>query len=217
MANGYRFHTKARALGKKTQNSGVLVRGDDLDPQKEYYGVLEYIYELSYVGNRKVYLFKCHWWDVAQDKGYKIDKHGFISVNSEYSLTTDDPFVLASQAEQVFYVKDIVDEKWQVVIKTSPRDLFNMPQQDGDNDSHGDCQVLVHEEVEAYQQLETELNELNDNERENDFEVTLQRHGINPQSIDCGSAEELKRNSNDVEDDEIEDDDIEEDTYVIED
>ncbi|KAF7800909.1 uncharacterized protein G2W53_044597 [Senna tora] len=53
MANGFRFHTRARALGKKTQNSGVLVKGDDLDIAKEYYGVLDHIYELSYRGNRK--------------------------------------------------------------------------------------------------------------------------------------------------------------------
>ncbi|KAF7800419.1 uncharacterized protein G2W53_045191 [Senna tora] len=53
MVNGFRFHTRARALGKKTQNSGILVKGDDLDTAKEYYGVLDHIYELSYMGNRK--------------------------------------------------------------------------------------------------------------------------------------------------------------------
>jgi len=47
MVNGFRFHTRDRAIGKKTQNSGVLVRGDDFNSEKEYYGVLEHIYELS--------------------------------------------------------------------------------------------------------------------------------------------------------------------------
>ncbi|KAF7800550.1 uncharacterized protein G2W53_045030 [Senna tora] len=63
-------------------------------------------------------------------RGYKIDKYGFISVNTHCSLKTNGPFVLASQAEQVFYVNDIVDEDWLIFVKTSPRDLFNMPNED---------------------------------------------------------------------------------------
>ncbi|XP_070004473.1 uncharacterized protein [Nicotiana sylvestris] len=65
MVNGFRFQTKDLESRRKTQNNRILVRGDDSDFEKEYYGVLEDIYELSYLGNRKVYLFRCHWWDVA--------------------------------------------------------------------------------------------------------------------------------------------------------
>ncbi|XP_016470962.2 uncharacterized protein LOC107793188 [Nicotiana tabacum] len=110
VVNVFRFHTKELALRRKTQNSGVLVRVDDLDSNKEYYGVLEDIYELSYVGNRKVYLFKCHWRDAARlVRGYKIDKYGFTSVNIRCALNTNEPFVLASQSEQAFYLDDMVD------------------------------------------------------------------------------------------------------------
>lgn len=127
MVNGFRFQTKE--IMRKMQNSGVLVRGDDSDCTKEYYGVLEDIYELQYVGNKKVYLFKCHWWDVAHlGRGYKIDKYGFTSVNTHYALNTNEPFVLASQSEQVFYLNDMVDKDWLVVVKTNPHDLFNMPE-----------------------------------------------------------------------------------------
>ena len=93
MVNGFRFHTNARAMGKKTQNNGVLVRGDCSDAEKEYYGELQDIYELSYLGNRKVYLFKCHWWDMAhKGTGYKIDKFGFTYINIHHSLATNEPF-----------------------------------------------------------------------------------------------------------------------------
>ncbi|KAF7811959.1 hypothetical protein G2W53_032935 [Senna tora] len=96
IVNRFRFHTRTRALGKKTQNSGVLVRGDDSDDSKEFYCVLEHVYELSYIGNRKVYIFKCAWWDVARlGRGYKIDKYRFVSVNTHCSLNTNEPFVLA--------------------------------------------------------------------------------------------------------------------------
>ncbi|KAI9081634.1 hypothetical protein K1719_036370 [Acacia pycnantha] len=151
IGNGFRFHTKDRAIGKKTQNNGVMVKGDDQNADKEYYGVLDHIYELSYMGNRKIYLFKCHWWDVAHyDKGYKVDKYGFTSINTQCSLQTNEPFILASQAEKIFYVDDLVQPSWLVVVKTNPRDLFNMPI-DKDNDVSGVNDVMV-DEV-AYQQL----------------------------------------------------------------
>ena len=180
MGNGFRFHTRERVLGKKTQNSGVLVRGDDSDPMKEYYGVLEHIYELSYVGNKKVYLFKCHWWDMARlGRGYKIDKYGFTSVNARCSLKTNEPFVLASQAEQVFYIDDIVDKDWLVVVKTSPRDLFNMPQTYDDRDD--DNELLCNEE--AYQQMEIESNIQPNNEVDHVIVAALHRDDIEPMSV----------------------------------
>ena len=61
IVNRFKFHARDRAIGRKSQNSGVLVKGDDTSADKEYYGVLEDIFELLYVGNKKVVLFKCHW------------------------------------------------------------------------------------------------------------------------------------------------------------
>ncbi|KAF3627155.1 hypothetical protein FXO38_28893 [Capsicum annuum] len=118
---------------RKTQNSGFLVRGDVSDLNKEYYGVLKDIYELSYVGNGKVHLFKCHWWDVAHlGRGDKIDKYGLTSVYNHCALNTNEPFILASQSEQVFYLNDMVDKDWLIVVKHNPRDLFNVPKGEGD-------------------------------------------------------------------------------------
>ncbi|XP_057247031.1 uncharacterized protein LOC130589636 [Beta vulgaris subsp. vulgaris] len=39
--NGFRFHTKKRQRNRKTQNSGVVVKGDEESGQKDFYGVLE--------------------------------------------------------------------------------------------------------------------------------------------------------------------------------
>ena len=187
MVNGFRFHTRAHGIGKRTQNSGVLVRGDELNPKKEYYGVIEQIYELSYVGNKKVYLFKCHWWDVSKEgTGYKIDKYDIISVNAGGSLSTTEPFVLASQAEQVFYVDDMSKEGWLVVVKTNPRDLFNMPAQDESDDDL--------EELEAYQQLEVEGNVLHNDNDEVNIDVALHRNGVQSQSIILSDDEDNEDN-----------------------
>ncbi|KAF7832267.1 uncharacterized protein G2W53_014600 [Senna tora] len=116
------FHAHVFKLSTQEFVSEELI---SLAVDKEYYGVLEDVYELNYIGNRKVYLFKCHWWDVAHfERGYKVDKYGFVSVNTKRSLNTNEPFVLASQAKQVFYFDDISDPGWLVVVKTNPRDLF---------------------------------------------------------------------------------------------
>ncbi|XP_075105600.1 uncharacterized protein LOC142179445 [Nicotiana tabacum] len=208
VVNGFRFHTKELALRRKTQNSDVLVRGDDSDSNKEYYGVLEDIYELSYVGNRKVYLFKCHWWDVARlGRGYKIDKYGFTSVNIRCALNTNEPFMLASQSEQVFYLDDMVDNDWLVVVKINPRDRFKIP------DNYDNCVDIEDEELlneEVYQQEEAEFNTLCTNDQENIVEVSLHRDNVEPQSINYDYAStQAQNNVHNEEEDFINDNHIE--------
>jgi len=128
VVNGFRFHTLDRQENRNCQNSGVMVRGDDYS-DKEYYGVLRDVYELQYPNGNHVFAFKCDWYDVHhQGRGYKIDEYGITSVHSRQSLSTDEPFVLESQVEQVFYVREPEDKDWLVVIKTEPRDLYKMPE-----------------------------------------------------------------------------------------
>ncbi|WCJ24620.1 hypothetical protein M5689_006565 [Euphorbia peplus] len=146
IVNGFRFHTLDRQENRKTQNSGVMVRGDD-DSDKEYYGVLRDVYELQYPGGRHVFVFKCDWYDVQQQgRGYKVDEYGITSVCREQSLATYDPFVLESQVEQVFYVPEPRDTNWLVVIKTEPRDLYKIPKINTDDSA------VDQTDVEAVQQ-----------------------------------------------------------------
>ncbi|KAF7800907.1 uncharacterized protein G2W53_044595 [Senna tora] len=154
MVNGYRFQTQDRALRRKTQNSGVLVKGDTSNTDKEYYGVLENVYELNYVENRKVYLFKCHWRDVAHfERGYKVDKYGFL-------------------------------------LWTNPHDLFDVPQEDKEDD--GDCDGVAFDQ--AYQPIEVDqLNFSNHNEVENEITVTLHRVDVEPQTISQESEKARKK------------------------
>ncbi|KAJ9544533.1 hypothetical protein OSB04_024240 [Centaurea solstitialis] len=117
--NGYLFRTKSRE-GRIYQNSGVGVEATDMHiscddvtyDQAFYYGVLQEIWVLDY-HTRKVPIFKCDW--VDNKHGVKKDSLGYNLVELNRLRHKDDPFILASQALQVFYVKDQLDKKRSIV------------------------------------------------------------------------------------------------------
>jgi len=65
----------------------------------------------------------------SKERGYKEDMYGFILINSKRKLKTNEPYVLASQVQQVYNVKDTKDLNWLVVVKTKPRDWYDMPEE----------------------------------------------------------------------------------------
>ncbi|WCJ31642.1 hypothetical protein M5689_013116 [Euphorbia peplus] len=48
IVNGYRFHSMSRQMNRKSQNSGILSRGDYSSCEKEYYGTLTDVWEIQY-------------------------------------------------------------------------------------------------------------------------------------------------------------------------
>ncbi|XP_042942758.1 uncharacterized protein LOC122307433 [Carya illinoinensis] len=126
--NGKRFHTKQRELRRRTQNSGVLVTGDENTNNVDFYGVINEIVELHYMGWRRVYLFMCDWFDVGDPRrGVRVDNH-MTSINMDRIWYKDEPFVLACQASQCFYIKDIrAKGRWFVVQKYTNRNVYDIP------------------------------------------------------------------------------------------
>nr|XP_027124355.1 uncharacterized protein LOC113741067 [Coffea arabica] len=138
IVNGFRFHTKKREMRRQTQNSGVFVNASansfastkDKNPISgilEYYGVLVDIVELRYSNDIKFVMFKCDWVDNVT--GMKQDEHNFTLVNFDHILykqntKNDEPFILASQAQQAWYVRNALEPEWNIVVKMTPRDLF---------------------------------------------------------------------------------------------
>ncbi|KAL0011923.1 hypothetical protein SO802_007031 [Lithocarpus litseifolius] len=109
--------------------------------------------------------------DAQEGIGYKLDRHRITSINRTRKLNTQEPFVLASQAIQVYYINCIKDLAWSVVIETKPRNLYDMP---------------VNEE-EPYQEEETNAGRGNQNVDENtedDFEEDYDSNGSQMENTD---------------------------------
>ncbi|KAG8372858.1 hypothetical protein BUALT_Bualt12G0110700 [Buddleja alternifolia] len=124
IVNGIRFHTKRREMNKKTQNSGVVVKVEEESGFRDYYGVLTDIIQLDYLGNHHVVLFKCDWYE---GRSVQKDKYGCTSINTTKPWKTNEPYVLASQAQQVFYVNDIkLGSDWKVVIEAQGRSSWSI-------------------------------------------------------------------------------------------
>ncbi|KAH0661004.1 hypothetical protein KY289_029752 [Solanum tuberosum] len=119
ICDGVRYLTESRDVKRKTQNSGIMLKAitqsyastKDKNPilaEVSFYGILTDIIELYYSKNLKFVLFKCKW--VNNSKGLiEKDDYGFTLVNFNHLLYTrhqlsDEPFIFASQAQQVFYV-----------------------------------------------------------------------------------------------------------------
>ncbi|KAG6485562.1 hypothetical protein ZIOFF_054122 [Zingiber officinale] len=117
---------------KATSNYGVCVLGSTVNEYEvDYYGVLEEILELKYYGLKEaIVLFKCHWYDTS-DKGMKIHRLGLVEINQKSKLNTNDPFILAAQAQQVYYIRSptIKQERndWVTACKGKARGKFDIP------------------------------------------------------------------------------------------
>ena len=62
----------------------------------------------------------------------------------------DEPFILASQAEQVCYAQDHIDPNWHVVLKMTVRDFFDMYSKD----SSAIPKIVPRVELHPHQQLD---------------------------------------------------------------
>ncbi|XP_075645463.1 uncharacterized protein LOC142616510 [Castanea sativa] len=187
IGNGFRFQKNEVDCSRRTQSYGVLVKGDASTGNCDYYGVLIDIIELHYMGGNKIVMFKCEWRDVDHcGRGIMVDKYGRTLVNVTHSLKSNEPFVLACQAEQVFYVKSIRNPQWHFVIKTEPRNYYNMssPKEENDNDEEDDDQ-------EPYQQNDSHGHQMGftSTDDQDDAIISLDRVDIPSRLVDMDDVD----------------------------
>jgi hypothetical protein len=78
---------------------------DDYTEIDTYYGQIEEIWELDYVG-LKVGLLRCRWFTNGK-RAVSKDKYGYVSVDRRVFGYKNDPFVFTNDVEQMFYVPDL--------------------------------------------------------------------------------------------------------------
>ncbi|XP_048317949.1 uncharacterized protein LOC107425359 [Ziziphus jujuba] len=151
IVNGVRYRTKVRDDRRVTQNCGIWVVGDHDGESCDFYGVIEDILMLDYRSKHSVVLFRCAWFDTNVKKKKMITEFQIISINVTSYWYKNDPFVLASQAKQVFYVDDYkMGQHWKVVRKVHHRHLWDFPDRLDEGDDHGDSFEV--DELDAYQE-----------------------------------------------------------------
>ena len=120
----------------------------DGDP---YFAKLTEVIEVEYFVRTKYVMFKCNCANSMRDKGYKVDEYGLIFVNFKNlvhtrEMITNKPYVLMLQVDQVFYVVDERDWDWACVVKTKPKNIYDVGQGEGLHDTcdnHHECEPLI--------------------------------------------------------------------------
>ena len=127
--NGFKYRTQSHGNNRATTNSGVCIKGELMD----YYGKITEILEIEYpaLPIKHCVLFKCEWFGPTPNVGIKVNcTYNLVEINQRRRLANFEPFVLAMQATQVYYLpfpslrRDIMD--WLAVCKVKPRGIFEM-------------------------------------------------------------------------------------------
>ncbi|KAF7150460.1 hypothetical protein RHSIM_Rhsim02G0157700 [Rhododendron simsii] len=130
ITNGFRFRTREVDDRRRSQNSGVLAHGDHEGKMHNYYGHMIKVWEFEYMCENTVLLFQCEWYNtgnIGRNGTIRTDKY-CTSINVKSRWCQSDPFILPSQAKQVFYLNDTKwGEPWQVVQLVKQRGVFDVP------------------------------------------------------------------------------------------
>ena len=136
--NGFVFRTISTEKRLTTRNSGVCVKGDGSSDNMAWYGVITKIITLDFPGMEKeVVLFQCDWYDIpaastSKNRGFNKDEYGVIEIDRSRFRYSSEPYILATQAELVFYADIPSKSGWCSVVAIKPRNLFAMPEETRD-------------------------------------------------------------------------------------
>ncbi|KAF7116020.1 hypothetical protein RHSIM_RhsimUnG0041600 [Rhododendron simsii] len=173
ITNGFRFRTREVDDRRRSQNSGVLAHGDHEGKMHNYYGHMIKIWEFEYMCENTVLLFQCEWYNtgnICRNGTIRIDKY-CTSINVKSRWCQSDPFILPSQAKQVFYLNDTKwGEPWQVVQLVKQRGVFDVPKVgDGEPLDPPECtDAFQQERVGALHQT---IENLTDDEVDEELEI----------------------------------------------
>ncbi|KAK1678480.1 hypothetical protein QYE76_039328 [Lolium multiflorum] len=106
--NGYRFYTEEKDKNSEYQNSGVTMLSytdDKTDVKERFYGRIEEIWELDYVGVTMP-MFRVRWAKSVEKDGLYFTTMVIPDAKSKTPSAKNEPWVLASQVDQCFFITD---------------------------------------------------------------------------------------------------------------
>ena len=129
IVNGVRYHTETHDQQRSTQNYGIWVEGEHNGKACDFYGVITDIFELTYVFDHKIVIFKWEWYETEERKKRVRTENHITSINIGSKWYRNEPFILANQAKQVYYLRDDkFGSNWKVVEKVYHRHLWDVPE-----------------------------------------------------------------------------------------
>jgi hypothetical protein len=89
--------------------------------------------------------------DTTRDIGYKVDEYGLVLVNFKNlvhrgELITDEPYMLTSLMDQVFYVEDEREPDWACTVRTKSWNVYDVGHGEGPHDAcanYHECELLL--------------------------------------------------------------------------
>lgn len=215
--NGVRYHTMARDEHRKTQNSTIKTAGTHSDDTIDFYGTITDIIELSYSknskGRRTVILLRCEWYNL-EGRTYQMKDDGYFkSINIQGRWYKNDPFILATEASQVFFLEDTkLGPCWRVVQEFGHRHIFDVEESDTNQPIHEQVQMRCQE---AYQEENTLTRDGTVGDIYPDMDLMhIDNEPGSPISTDL--VESIRRHQHTAQGDEIDGEDEDEDETFLE-
>ena len=98
-----------------------------------FYGVILKILEFYFIKGYRAITLKYKWFETELKNMRMQHVYNIMSINISSQWYKDEPFILASQAEKVFYLDDLKNSSnWKVVYKVNHRHLWDFSEQDKD-------------------------------------------------------------------------------------
>jgi hypothetical protein len=151
--NEFRFRSiifeASHPLAATTTIGVVTMVVDAEGHESKYYRIIKNKIEYNFAGNTnlKTMFFDCDWFDPNQ--GTRENEFGMVEVKHVHRLRDCDPFVLAHQVKQVYYMSYPCEKlsAWWVVCRVNPHEWLHTP----DDSSYHKNQVSAREVDEIYQ------------------------------------------------------------------